>query len=56
MLQAYTKYKNYWLVINAGKYAPSLYWGKDDEEAFEKHINGMSNYKLMELLKDWEDR
>lgn len=56
MLQAYQTYRWWWLTQNKGKYTPSLYWGKDDEEAFEKHINGMSNYKLMELLKDWEDK
>lgn len=53
MLEAYLKYREHWLKNNAGKYTPSLYWGKDDEEAFEKHINSLSNYKLLELLADW---
>lgn len=39
---------------NKDKYTPSLYWGKDALEAFEKHINSMSQYKLLETLDEWE--
>ena len=53
MLKAYQVYKEWWLREHKGKYTPSLYWGKDDLEAFEKHINGLSQYKLLETLDDW---
>jgi hypothetical protein len=54
MLKTYQDYKEWWLREHKGKYTPSLYWGKDDLEAFEEYINGLSQYKLLETLNDWE--
>ena len=57
MIEAYQKYKAWWLELWAHYYMVGQAGSSHVmtvEEAFEHHLDRMSNYELMETLSNWE--
>jgi hypothetical protein len=57
MIEAYQKYKAWWLEHRAHYYKVGQAGSNHvttDEDAFEQHLDRMSNYELMETLSNWE--
>jgi len=54
MSKNYNEYKAWWIEYSA-KYAGNLHpWAVSmNESDFEKHLNEMTHYELMETLSSW---
>ncbi len=54
-MQAYRKYRDWWMKYEAPHYVGNLFWGNTAEECFEQHIKNLGLYNLMENLLLWEE-
>lgn len=54
-MDAYIKYKAWWIQHEAPNKVGTLYWGETAEECFEQHLKDIGLYRLMETLVDWND-
>jgi len=54
-MNAYTKYKNWWIAHEAQYHIGNEFHEDSAEECFRTHITQMSLYELMETLTFWEN-
>jgi hypothetical protein len=54
-MKEYIEYKKWWIETHANSMEPSLYWADPSYDAFERHINDLGLFRLMELLADWNE-
>lgn len=54
-MDAYIRYKAWWIQHESPHKVGTLYWGETAEECFEQHVKDIGLYRLMETLVDWND-